>query len=334
MLKEFIKKHCISKFNKKWARKTAPFCMHLFDELYITKNESFFCCECTKSPYNPPSFHKGKPKFSFFKYINAIDKTLTQNIKGDGDCCSCKYVKELPVPEMQNKMISQFTLNHFTKCNANCVYCAIKDKSTPSKVRLKPYILQLEKENIISDDCLFIWGGGEPTIFEEFPALYKYLVSKNYHQHINTSAKLFSQEVYDALSKDGNSVMISPDAGTERTYSGIKRSNGFDQVWNNIKKYSEAGGNLIIKYIVFSLNSNKEEIEAFIQKCTENNVKSVQIDCEFNSMNGNFPPPVKITEKEITAAILLKDLCIENNISFSIGNNWSFDLAEKIKNSG
>jgi len=99
----------------------------------------------------------------------------------------------------------------------------------------------------------------------------------------------------------------------------------YEKVWENIKKYCEYPENVTIKYIIFALNSEKEEIKAFIEKCLWANVKNIEISLEANQVNGNTPIWGKVTEREIEARFLMNELSKQNNINVSISSIWEWD---------
>ena len=105
-------------------------------------------------------------------------------------------------------------------------------------------------------------------------------------------------------------------------------------VWKNIKKYAKTNGELYIKYVIFSLNSNNEEITKFIENCLKCNVKNVIIDCECYSNSGKFEFPAIISTKEIKAAKYLKSLCTKNSLKYSFGNYWTDEQVEEILSEG
>ena len=226
--------------------------------------------------------------------------------------------------KFQNKHIFKFlTINHFTKCNSNCVYCAIGRKTEDISYKLLPLLKDMVKENLIDKSCLFNWGGGEPTICSEFEEISSFLHKNGFRQAINSSGIEFSQTILEGLKDGSMSIQISPDAGTEETYSKIKRQNNFNKVWENIKKYAQYPDMLFVKYIFFSLSANELDIRKFIEKCIEYKVKNIVIDCESNSVSNPRKPFGEITLEIVNLAILMKKLAIENNIKYEISYQWS-----------
>ena len=131
------------------------------------------CCHCTKMPYNPPYLLSVQNRnINFYSFIKNIDRIMQSNQTGNGVCSRCKFLIEQIVPDLPEKNFIKFiTVNHFTKCNSNCIYCAIHNKIFNPKYKLLPVIEKLVKQNMINKDCLINWGGGEPVICTEFKQL-------------------------------------------------------------------------------------------------------------------------------------------------------------------
>lgn len=319
-----FRKILIDRLNKKYANKELMFCTRIYNDILFWPLSIHCCCHCTKKPYTPPLLYKKLiSKFKFNEYIKNIDNIMQQNQEENAVCKGCKFFKKQIVPEFpKEKNITFFTINHFTKCNSNCVYCGIGRKTEDIKYKLLPIIKQMVKNKIINNSCLFNWGGGEPTICSEFEEIANFLHKNKLRQAINSSGIEFSNTILEGL-KDGlMSIQISPDAGTEETYKRIKRQNNFNKVWENIAKYAQFPDMLFVKYIFFSWNANENDVKLFIQKCIESKVKNIVIDCESNSVNNSRSPFGKINNEIVQLAILMKKLAIQNNINYQISYQW------------
>ncbi len=320
MFKHFF----INQFNKEYAGKELMFCNRIYEDILFWPFSVHKCCHCTKVPYSPPVLSPFPPKkFNFYNYLNKIKDIMDLNQTPGGPCLGCKFLIRQTVPPLPyEKQIKFFTVNHFTKCNSNCVYCGIGRKTEDIKYNLLPIIKSMVKSKMINDECLINWGGGEPVICSEFEDIAQFFLKHNIRQAINSSGIEFSQTISDGLSKDMMSIQISPDSGTEETYFKIKRQKNFNKVWENIKKYSKYPNMLFVKYIFFSWSANENDVRKFIEKCIENGVKNIVIDCESNSANNPRSRFGAITQGIINLAILMKKLAIENNIKYEISYQW------------
>lgn len=341
-----LKKFLINRFNKKYAGKELMFCPRIYEDISFLPFVIVKCCHCNRMPYSPPLLYpanaekltakkllKSITKFNFYEYLKNIDKLMQLNQKQTGGCQGCTFLQKQIVPEFPHeKNIKFFTINHFTKCNSNCVYCGIGRKTEDIKFKLLPILKRLIKDKMINDSCLINWGGGEPTICNEFEELAAYLHKNNIRQAINSSGIEFSQTILEGLKDGSMSIQISPDSGTEETYRKIKRQKNFNRVWENIRKYAQYPNMLFVKYIFFSWNANENDIRCFMQKCIESGVKNIVIDCESNSAANNprcFWGP--ITDEIVQLAILMKKLAIENDIKYEISYQWRDEKKQKIE---
>ena len=330
MFKEFL----INNFNNKFAGKKLLFCHRIYEDIAFMPDSVLKCCHCTRMPYFPPELFQNNIKtFSFYSFIKNLERIMQSNQTENAVCNGCKFLKEQIVPELQSKEIIKFiTINHFTKCNSNCVYCAIKNKTQDPKYMLLPIIKSLFNEEMINKECVINWGGGEPVICTEFEQLTEFFREKNIHQAINSSGVEFSQTILYGLKDCSMSIQISPDSGTYETYQKIKRQNNFDKVWENIKKYAQYPEMLFIKYIFFSLSANETDVREFINKCIDSNIKHIVIDCESNTANNPESVFGSVTEETVNLAVLMKKLAIENNISYEISYQWSEEYKKRIEN--
>lgn len=311
-------------FNKRYSNKNLYFCSRIFEDIYFLPNSVNKCCHCTKMPYSPPLLYpKPIKKFDFLDWILKLDNIMHYNQTGNSYCRGCKFFVKQIVPEYIPKESLKFiTINHFTKCNSNCIYCGIGHKTEDIKFHLKPILEQLIKQKMINKDVLFNWGGGEPTLCSEFEEIANLLRKNNFRQAVNSSGIIFSPVIFEGMKDGSMSVQISPDAGTYETYFKIKRQNNFYKVWENIGKYAKAPNMLFVKYIFFSVSANEFDVRNFIKRCVKVGVQNIVIDCESNSANNPNSPFGNINQKIIDLAVLMKHLAIENNIKYETSYQW------------
>ncbi len=320
-----FRKFLINQFNKKYAGKEFMFCNRIYEDMAFFPSSISKCCHCTRIPYSPPLLYPQRliKKFDFAEYFNLIERIMKLNQGNFQVCNGCRFLKKQTVPEFpKEKNIKFLTINHFTKCNSNCVYCAIGRKTQDPNYELLPILKSMVKQRMINEDCLFNWGGGEPVICTEFEDVAQFLLKNKFRQAINSSGIEFSKTIFDGLRAGLMSIQISPDSGTEETYTKIKRQNNFNKVWENIAKYAQYPNALFVKYIFFSMSANENDVRKFIEKCIECGVQNIVIDCESNSANNPKSPFGNITPEIIELALLMKKLAIENNIKYEISYQW------------
>ena len=326
----------IDDFNKKWAGTQMPFCNILLSAFVLWPNKITFCCSSTKDPQNGPVIiDKNIENFKFSDFLENLDRILEEIKCGNSACNGCKLLKNQVVPKLSySSVFKGVTLNHFTRCNAKCVYCKIWENSTPFYYNALPILKRFKEDGLLDENLLVDWGGGEPLIYPEFEDIFNLCSDNKIKQHINSSGLAFSETVLNGLKEDLVQLQISPDSGTKETYSTIKGLNGFERVWSNIGRYCEYADNVTVKYIIFSSNNDENEIRSFVEKCVSNGVKNIQISCEWRTIweydpNWNYD---LLSEKDIEAAKLLKSLAEDNDIKIVISEIWDEKNAELIKN--
>ena len=308
-----IKNLLIYIFNKRYAGKELWFCNRIFEDISFMPEPVNKCCHSTRMPYSPPMMYREHlNKFNFTDWLTKLDDIMHFNQTGNSPCWGCKFLVKQKVPVYNPKESFKFiTINHFTKCNSNCIYCGIRHKTQDIRFHLLPVLKQIIKLKMINKEVLFNWGGGEPTLCSEFEDIAKYLHSFNFRQAINSSGILFSQIILDGMKDGSMSIQISPDAGTEETYFKIKRQNNFNKVWENIKRYAKANPKLLkVKFILYpNVNDTYEEIDKWFEEVVKNGVKAVSLSVEqdwynthrpatspHSSQTSSFPLPASLTQ--------------------------------------
>lgn len=320
----------VQSINEKYDGKCIWDCEILGKMINFDYTELTFCCSCTSSVmYQNPKICDIKTVISgefdkkvfFLSWLNTIEKNQTI----DGPCVGCKFLtKRLFSPiDLEKCHISHLVYNNYRGCNSKCIYC-FQDVSKVDEPYIAYKIVDgLLDENLLGNSIHIDFGGGEPTLLPNLGDYIEHAKNNNWSMLINSSGLIFSESIINGLKSGNVKLQISPDAGTFDTYKRIKRQSGFDIVWNNIKKYCIWSENVYIKYIVFSWNSSREEIEAFIDLCVKNGVKNVVISGESEAAWGIENRIYwEYGNKEIEASVYLMKLCMKNGIAFrlSVGN--------------
>lgn len=222
-------------------------------------------------------------------------------------CQGCVYLFENEWDE--DFYIDHLTLNHWSKCNCDCTYCYTADDknkfNSHKHYNILPIIKDMLERNILrlTPRSCIIFGGGEPTILEDFDEVIELLLSKGFKNiRINSSGIKYSKSIEKGLQMGAISLVISPDSGTKETFEKIKRVPCFDTVWGNIQKYSlvQQNDNLLkVKYIIIpGINDNKEEINNWFDLVIKNKIKAISVSVEQHWYFVNTPNfPKDIYEK-------------------------------------
>ena len=156
-------------------------------------------------------------------------------------------------------------------------------------IQIYKILKKLIKENRIERDCDIQFAGGEPTLHSEFEEIIRLFLDNSFSRvRINSSGIKYSKIIERGLKEDKLLLCISPDSGERELYKKIKRTDCYDILWNNISKYAKARNNnkksLQLKYVIIpNVNDTESDIQKFLNKVIENNIKFVIIDFEAHS---------------------------------------------------
>ncbi len=188
--------------------------------------------------------------------------------------------------------VDYLLLTPWVPCNSNCVYCsAPRDKYVleHTKVyKVLPLIKDMIKNKILKKEGTIDFAGGEPTIYCEFEALLHEFIKNDFKKIIiHTNAIRESKSIIKGLKKGVVRVLVSVDAGSKEIHRKVKQVESYDSVWKNLKTYAKSqpeNANYVkTKYIIVpNLNDTEEEINIWLEKNKELNIKSVVLNLDFN----------------------------------------------------
>lgn len=188
--------------------------------------------------------------------------------------------------------INYIHFNHWTHCNSDCIYCYTSwDKKNFQRrphYKVLPMIKDLFEKNLFKIGGEITFAGGEPTILNEFEDLVSFLLKNGAERiTVHSSGIKFSKAIANGIKEKKLSVCLSADAGTRETFKSVKRVDKFNKFWKNAKKYSDAQKDIDNKIYVETkfilipeVNTNKEEIDKWLEKTVEVGIKSIVVDIE------------------------------------------------------
>lgn len=186
------------------------------------------------------------------------------------------------------------------KCNSKCRYCKVRGRNFLIKNIKKasktikddtydiiPIIKDLLEKNLLTNNAVIDFAGGEPTLYCKFNEAIKLLVNDGrYKILVNTNAILYSEPLEKAVRNGIADVTVSIDAGTKHTHEKIKRVMSYDIVLQNLEKYCKVLSDDNInkvnsKYIlVRNYNDNTSEIEKWIENSVRIGVSQLIINVD------------------------------------------------------
>lgn len=180
--------------------------------------------------------------------------------------------------------ISKVLISHKQECNAECVFCynRFDEGVTYSPYQIMP---QLEAfKPYFKNGCEMHFGGGEPTIWEEFEDIVDFAIKEDFSGiFIASNGTKFSQKLADAMKLGKVQLVITTDTANPITFKNLKGID-FDIVTENLKKYLEydiTGTSIQNKYIILpNMNDNEDSIKQWVEFNEQIGVKNLAIDIE------------------------------------------------------
>jgi len=302
----------------------------------VTPGKLKACCSATHSKGTPMICRYEQPCVSPEEFLTGLADIMRGNQTDDGPCTACRYLVPTQMPEkFVPDSFSSVSLHDFCGCNSKCVYCHGSEYRLPVE-----YVASQDHEilfrSLLASGLLkpgattVAWGGGEPSLVTTFDNTVDFLSSSGVSETINTSGIRFSPAIERALEARMATVRVSVDSGTNEIYEKVKRNPNCDAVWSAIERYAATGGDLVVKYIILSLNSDTAEVEAFVDRCVMAGVTRICISVDVRSVWEHHSNAPKLTDKELAAAAAIYNRAKANGIEPYFEEIWSPEHIESI----
>ena len=233
---------------------------------------------------------------TFFKKRNELRESA-RNGKIPEKCEGCYYLKEQDW-DIEN-YIDEVLIGHFTHCNCNCIYCYTeKDKkffNANKTYNIYPVVKDMIERKVLSKNATITFGGGEPTILQEFEELVYLLLDYDvYNIRIHSDGIRYSPAIEKGLKLGKITLITSVDSSSRKIYEQIKQVPCHDKVWQNLEKYAKAKNGLIrTKYVLVpGINDSLTEVKNWLQKTYNAGIHDIAFDIEdnwFKSRRNNIP---------------------------------------------
>lgn len=253
-----------------------------------------------------------------------LDKVKELNQKNQTSCPECEGCSNLLEGEKEKNKLEIITINPMNYCQNRCVYCGNFQGEIKELYNPLPMIKDFMDKGLVADNCLFDWGGGEPTLSHYFEETFLFLLENGYMQRVNTNAVKLSEVLLSHLDDELVTLRFSLDAGNEKAFLATKGRNLFNQVVKNITEYSHRTKNIVLKYVVTCTNSDSKSIKDFVNLAADIGISAICIDTEMFSFGANnYNGLLSFTEKELEAAHLLRKLAHAKGLNVQIGYVWT-----------
>ena len=288
--------------NKSWS------CYDLHHSLFLAPDEIRTCCkrffDDNKLKGDVSILNNDNYSYSEFTLTNILKekKNLYLQInKGESkECTGCPFLEFKEWEPLARLDIEYISFEYHSICNMKCTYCSdtYYDGKT-SKYNVSEIVNELVEHESLNNCKSIVWGGGEPTLDNNFPSLLDTIASKfpNIKQRVITNSTVYMENVKQYIDKDKVFIVTSVDAGSVEQFKLIRNNKNFDKVIENLVKYSaNKADNVTIKYIVLDENKAINEIEKFVEIIKDNNLQqcNFQISFDFKKEYVDFESAVSI----------------------------------------
>lgn len=160
-------------------------------------------------------------------------------------------------------------------CNNNCEWCyAQNEKLRNSNMdfeKAKQTIDYLAKEGISK----IVLIGGEPTIYNHFVDIIKYIRNKGICASVATNGRKFAdlQFAKNTVEAGVSGINISLKATSEEDYVKYTKKTGLSEMLKGYQNLCSIGFKPVISYVI--VNDNKEEFEKVINLIESNKIEDV-----------------------------------------------------------
>ncbi|MGL0959776.1 glycosyltransferase [Vibrio vulnificus] len=318
-------------------------CYDLHNSLFFAPDQVRTCCK--------RFFRDGEMKgdvalltpseyaISDYNVTNIFDekkKLFIEINKGESErCTGCDF---LEFKNWENIKCEYISFEYHSVCNMKCVYCSdTYYGGERSRYDVHSLLKDLKNKKYLTDCKAIVWGGGEPTLGENFEIMIKQISTEfpNIQQRVISNATKISQSIIDGLKKNTVSLVTSIDAGSEEKFIEVRKNKQFERVLKNLKYYSEFGAeNITIKYIFLDDNNSLHEIISFIKVISKFGLTccNFQISYDFKKeiVSDHDLALITIMHSELVKLnvplVILDDLLVsrvrKSNIDYIKVNSW------------
>lgn len=275
-------------------------CKHLESALYIAPNEIRACCQRfffdgkmrgdaelikIEDSQNLPGYKEiTKARVKLFNDI--------QENKSD-QCRGCPQIFLTKKKPKINGDISHLSIEHHSVCNLRCSYCSeIYYGGIRSKYNVSEFVKKLSREKSLLNCKQVVWGGGEPTLDKTFEIIVNDIqnsANPEIYHRVFTNSVRYHEAISKFLKSGLIKIVTSIDAGTPETFTKIRGRNKFQDVFENLQKYSSINPKKItVKYIFTEDNITFLELEKFVENCLKYKLNDCCFQISMNFKNNNL----------------------------------------------
>ena len=255
--------------SEEMTKKPYRSCYFLESGITFQSNAIGFCCDRVSPATILPAEDAGKTIDAFFAVRGGV---IRSNQSDDPPCEGCNLFREY---EPTNGEIEYINFGVHNYCNFSCIYCELQGENAQNKNRPENYDAlelanELKRRGLLSKDLEVICASGEMTINPKKEKYYDFIEENAHVVHFSSNAGKFDPRIADILKKSPRStITVSIDCGTEESFRKIRGVDMFKKVAANLGEYRKYSTYVVLKYILLDENCGEEDLEGFIQLCSE-----------------------------------------------------------------
>ena len=211
--------------------------------------------------------------------INAREKLFSQIQKKKSKSCNgCPFLYETNKKPKFSNEVKHLSIEHHSYCNLRCNYCSpIYYGGKKSKYDVIQFIEYLNTSGSFKNCKQVVWGGGEPTLDKSFDLIIKEIhknANPDLYHRVFTNSVRYHPTIEKLLKQGLIKIVTSVDAGTKEKFKLVRGRDRFEELFQNLKKYSNANSNRgTIKYILTEDNLDEIELDLCQKLCKKRSSK-------------------------------------------------------------
>jgi sulfatase maturation enzyme AslB (radical SAM superfamily) len=274
---------------------------------------------CHYLDITPPHMAMSDGGLSLDSYQDWLIEIDRLNQEPAGPCHGCRFLVPSEATDVRI-VIYTLTFTNTLACNAKCSYCNNwrTDTKTKPLYEYRTIVKQLLERDMVHQDAIFYWSGGEPTIHPEFEELLGFISDKGIRQDVLSSGIRFSPALHAAMTQGNTHLQVSLDAGTPEAYERFKghKPRVFAKILDNLARYADdpvAAAHINLKYIMANSNSSDADIDGFVKICKDLKVGSVNLSPEIYENKEQ-----RTSEETLRQMIRFARLCNKEQIPLTV----------------
>lgn len=248
------------------------------------------CMNDGEGPYSICDFNGGDIPIDMI--TTAKDEIIRKNNSDfPYPCCIACPLSKKTLLEKDNSSFNILNFNFFTDHNQDDIYGHLN-------INIISTLESMIQKKQLKHNVNIHWFCREPVNIVGFNEIIDLVTSVEAFHYINSNAIVFSEKLYELLSSNKAELCITLDFKVSENYGNDEKRDYFDTIWNNIARYVQTGGNVVLKYIFTIDNYNEKNVADFIKSAKEIGVKNILFDLKIEEFDQTIKKAVLLAIEE------------------------------------